>query len=998
LDDKKNQRGSIWHRWDPHIHAPDTILANNFGQNAWEPYLQAIEQSSPRVRALGITDYYSFKAYEQVVAYKKAGRLKEIELIFPNVEMRFEMGTSSDGVINFHLLVCPDDVDHLDQLQRFMRELKFRAHEETWTCERGDLVRLGRRHVGDPNLAEQAALREGTNQFKVTRETLAKAFDGSQWAQENILIAVDVGQGDGSAGLQKDKSLATMRREIEKAAHVIFASSQKQRDFWLGLGAATLPQLVAGWGGRKPCLHGSDAHELARVAKPHNDFYTWIKGDVTFESLRQVVLEPKDRVLVGPTHPIGALSSEVIERVTVSNAQWFANGAIDLNPGLVAIVGARGSGKTALAEIIAAGAYAARQSKDDEAKKSFLYRAAKLLGSERATLKWALGEDTSNNLRGIATEDQIDESRVRYLSQQFVDRLCSAEGVTDELLTEIERVVFQAHPEEDRMEAGNFGELLSLRAERWRAERQRQELAIAQVSNEMNVERQRKDALEGLKKQRDVALATLEKDKKDRQALVSSGNASTKAASETLAKVDAAAVARRNLIQAQQRRRQTLLALLDAIKSWKESVLPGMLRDLKDDHIEAGLPEADWKTFEVDFKGDPAGTVNAAIKKLETSTASLRGQAPPPLAADADLTICRLAEGVALDQQTLGHLDAELARLTKVVGIATENARTYSRLTEKITMGEANLAKLKRSVELAEAADDKVKLLATQRTENYKKAVSAIIGEAAELASLYEPLGRQIAGQPGALGKLTFNVRRTVDVEAWASRGEKLLDARKTGPFQGKGSLLKTVKANLLSTWESGSADEIASALAKFRTDHDRDFVAEALEDRSNLERYRAWAAELSAWLYSVDHIRIRYSIQYDGVEIEQLSPGTRGIVLLLLYLSIDRNDDRPLVIDQPEENLDPKSVYDELVERFRETKLRRQIIVVTHNANLVINTDADQVIVAKAGHHQPGALPTMTYFAGGLENPEIRKEVCEILEGGEPAFLDRAKRLRLRL
>ncbi|WP_246687497.1 AAA family ATPase [Mesorhizobium sp. B3-1-7] len=202
----------------------------------------------------------------------------------------------------------------------------------------------------------------------------------------------------------------------------------------------------------------------------------------------------------------------------------------------------------------------------------------------------------------------------------------------------------------------------------------------------------------------------------------------------------------------------------------------------------------------------------------------------------------------------------------------------------------------------------------------------------------------------------------------------------------------------MLAIWESGTADDIASALAKFRTDHDRDFVAEALEDRSNLERYRAWAAELSAWLYNLDHIRIRYSVQYDGVEIEQLSPGTRGIVLLLLYLSIDRNDDRPLVIDQPEENLDPKSVYDELVERFRETKLRRQIIVVTHNANLVVNTDADQVIVAKAGYHQPGALPAMTYIAGGLENPEIRKEVCEILEGGELAFLDRAKRLRLRL
>lgn len=688
----------------------------------------------------------------------------------------------------------------------------------------------------------------------------------------------------------------------------------------------------------------------------------------------------------------------MIERVSVTNAPWFANAAIDLNAGLVAIIGARGSGKTALAEIIAAGAYAARQSKDNEEKKSFLYRAAKLLDSERATLKWALGDDTYNDLSSVEIEDLIDEARVRYLSQQFVDRLCSAEGVTDELLTEIERVVFQAHPEEDRMEAANFGELLSLRAERWRAERQRQELSITQTSNEMNVERQRKDALEALKKQRDTTLATLEKDKRDRQGLVGSGNANTKAASQALAKVDEAAVSCRNLIQQQQRRRQTLLALLDAIKSWKENVLPGMLRELKDAHIDAGLPEADWSAFELDFKGDPAGAVNAAIKKLEASTASLRGQSLPPLSADSDPTASRLAEGIALDRQTLGHLDAEIARLTRVVGIATENAKTYSRLTEKITTGEANLAKLRRSVELAEAADDKIKALAVQRTENYKKAVAAIVGEATELASLYEPLGKQIAGQPGALGKLTFNVRRTVDAETWAARGEKLLDARKTGPFQGKGSLLKAVKAKLFSVWESGTADEIAHALAQFRIDNDRHFVSQALENRSNLEKYRAWAAELSAWLYSLDHIKIGYSIQYDGVEIEQLSPGTRGIVLLLLYLSIDRNDDRPLVIDQPEENLDPKSVFDELVERFRETKLRRQIIVVTHNANLVVNTDADQVVVATAGHHQPGALPTMTYISGGLENPDIRREVCRILEGGETAFLERAKRLRLKV
>jgi energy-coupling factor transporter ATP-binding protein EcfA2 len=118
----------------------------------------------------------------------------------------------------------------------------------------------------------------------------------------------------------------------------------------------------------------------------------------------------------------------------------------------------------------------------------------------------------------------------------------------------------------------------------------------------------------------------------------------------------------------------------------------------------------------------------------------------------------------------------------------------------------------------------------------------------------------------------------------------------------------------------------------------------------------------------------------------------------LLLYVAVDRDDDRPLIIDQPEENLDPKSIYQDLVGRFRSAKARRQIIIITHNANLVVNTDADQVIVAKCGPHRPGNLPELSYLSGGLENPEIRKEVCEILEGGEQAFRERAKRLRLRI
>jgi predicted ATPase len=136
--------------------------------------------------------------------------------------------------------------------------------------------------------------------------------------------------------------------------------------------------------------------------------------------------------------------------------------------------------------------------------------------------------------------------------------------------------------------------------------------------------------------------------------------------------------------------------------------------------------------------------------------------------------------------------------------------------------------------------------------------------------------------------------------------------------------------------------------------------------------------------------------LTYDGVAIEQLSPGTRGIVLLLLYLAIDTTDRRPLIIDQPEENLDPRSVFEELVPHFREARKRRQIIIVTHNANLVVNTDVDQVIFASSEYRDESSLPTICYLSGPIEDAEIRNLVCFTLEGGEDAFRERERRYRL--
>lgn len=143
---------------------------------------------------------------------------------------------------------------------------------------------------------------------------------------------------------------------------------------------------------------------------------------------------------------------------------------------------------------------------------------------------------------------------------------------------------------------------------------------------------------------------------------------------------------------------------------------------------------------------------------------------------------------------------------------------------------------------------------------------------------------------------------------------------------------------------------------------------------------------ELYDTIFSLDYLKPRYSLRMGDKELSELSPGERGTLLLIFYLLVDNND-IPLVIDQPEENLDNQTVYELLVPCMKEAKERRQIVIVTHNPNLAVVCDAEQVICAdldKKGDYK------MTYISGAIESPAINKAVVDILEGTMPAFANR--------
>ena len=100
-----------------------------------------------------------------------------------------------------------------------------------------------------------------------------------------------------------------------------------------------------------------------------------------------------------------------------------------------------------------------------------------------------------------------------------------------------------------------------------------------------------------------------------------------------------------------------------------------------------------------------------------------------------------------------------------------------------------------------------------------------------------------------------------------------------------------------------------------------------------------------------------------------------------------------PLVIDQPEDNLDNESVYQILVTFLKKAKKRRQIIMVTHNPNLAVVADAEQIIHVSI--NKKNKINDYSFYSGSIENPEINKKVIDILEGTLPAFDNRRIKYR---
>lgn len=157
-----------------------------------------------------------------------------------------------------------------------------------------------------------------------------------------------------------------------------------------------------------------------------------------------------------------------------------------------------------------------------------------------------------------------------------------------------------------------------------------------------------------------------------------------------------------------------------------------------------------------------------------------------------------------------------------------------------------------------------------------------------------------------------------------------------------------------------------------------RNYLQRKHEKPEFADHILAWAPE--------DDLRIQYKRENNWHDIQTGSQGQRSAALLAFLLAFG---EEPIVLDQPEDDLDNHLIYDLIVRQIRENKLRRQLIIITHNPNVVVNGDAELVHVMEFGRGQ-----CYVQQSGALQQTELRNEVCRVMEGGHEAFSRRWKRL----
>ncbi len=1006
--------GTEWHKWDLHVHTPASFVHDyGGGEDGWEKYIAALEALPPEIAAIGINDYIFLDGYRRVLQFKNSGRLQNLKLILPVIEVRLDkFGGSKNALsrVNWHIIfsdqLSPDVIEtqFINALARsYVLTPEYDHLKGRWQAlpTRQSLEDLGKLIIQSVPEGERSKfgqpLHEGFNNLNFSQETIQAALQ-SHYFEGKFLCAV--GKTEWADIKWNDQSIAD-KKSIINSADIVFVAAESPKACIQAREHLKVSNVNC------RLLDCSDAHKYADAS--HKDrlghCYTWINAELSFRGLRHALLEYPSRVFMGDTPPkvlhvrtnkTKYISTISIRRVAGSQLKehWFDT-AIQVNPGLVAIIGNKGSGKSALADSVALAGNTRH-----EADFSFLngkrFRHPKDNKAEHfeAELVWVDGTSTRRRLDQAVPDGAVE--LVKYLPQSLLEKICNVgpDGRAAEFEQQLKAAIYSHVPDADRLGHGTLDELVASQSTettamiaQLRVELSRLNGLIAQLEADSRPER---------------VVALNEQLKARKQELVALDGAKPSAPTAETGQTTPGIVA----AQEQLAIVKDQLALLETEKARLE-------KQLKEATARVALADRALKAVEVlrrqhmAFAEDwakifaPLGVPVEDIIGLSIDTSKLE-----QIVAVDSQQIKTSREGLdpSLEMSTAARIaeaSASLSVLTEKFGEPARRAREYETALASWTqarnqvIGDANSPGTISYLESLIAAVNKIPEQIVENTKARDIKAHEIFLQIERTREsyrqLYKPVQDFIQSHPLAaqLGlKFTAEIVQT----GFAAGFFDVVSKAASGSFRGEEGA-EAVALMLQKAWFgdwSGTSTFIVDILDRLHNDR-RPGKGASANPGAQLKAGKS-VAGLYDFITGLSYLEPRYSLQFGDRDVAQISPGERGALLLVFYFLVDKGE-IPLVVDQPEENLDNQTVYSVLVPAIQEARLRRQVVLVTHNPNLAVACDADQIVfctMEKSGDRK------VRYLSGAIENSDINKHLVDVLEGTEPAFQNRDSKYRL--